>query len=157
MSIRRLVAASAPRRCRRGFSLVETLVVLAVLASMASIAGLSLQSVREQALVRRTATELADLLGKARDGSIRSGAPRHVVLDTATRSAFVREDGQSIRLHRTVSVSLTSAREVSTRGLPTVLFLPDGTGSGGSLQATNGKSRATVRISWLTGIIDVEL
>ena len=141
---------------RRGFTLVEVLVVLAIVALAMGLVGTAVRPVRERNLLVRTTAALADLMAQARDDAIRTGVPRRLIFDPSERAVFVAETGRRLRIDSGIALTLIAAVEVSSDRRPTLLFLPDGTGSGGRLTARSGSTERTLRISWLTGAITDE-
>ncbi len=144
------------RSAQAGFTLIEMLVTLAILGGLASGAAVALRPVRERSLIARSSATLADMIARAHAAAIREGRPVLLRFDPERRTVII--DGTSIhaRLDRAVTLTLTTAREAGIGMEQGILFLPDGTGSGGRLQltmATTGSAARTFRVSWLTGAV----
>jgi prepilin-type N-terminal cleavage/methylation domain-containing protein len=65
---------------RRGFSLVETLVVITIIGVLASLCGLAMQGVSSAARLSTGGSQIADLLDQARERAILNQSPVAVVL-----------------------------------------------------------------------------
>lgn len=136
-----------------GFSLAEMLVVFAVLGLVTGLAGLALEPARRNRQLAGAVLSLTKLAAMARDGAIRSGVSHHLIFGPSERTVLIPELGRQMRLPGEVTLALTTAVEIAASDQPSILFLPDGTGSGGRVTVTLGERSQTVHVSWLTGAI----
>ncbi len=133
-----------------GFTLIETIVVLVVLGLMAGLI-LSRGPMRSPVVdVRAAATDVMEAMRVARARAI--AADRPVALTLAKdATAFRLDDDKPAAFPRGVTAKLRFGR-AHARAL---LFLPDGSGSGGTVVLANARARAEVTVNWLTGRIAV--
>lgn len=134
-----------------GFTLIEVLVVFAVLGLVAGLVAARGPS-RSAALDLRAASgEVARALRLARTRAIAGNAAVPVVLDPVEASVRVG-DGPPRRLAAGIGLSVVTA---AGAGLPTILFAPDGSSSGGRVELAAGGRRVQVGVEWLTGRVVV--
>ncbi|TGE01038.1 GspH/FimT family pseudopilin [Methylobacterium nonmethylotrophicum] len=147
------------RRTSAGFTLIEMLVVLAVLAVSAALVPLAVGPVRERNLLARSSASLADLIARARATAIRDGRTTRLVFDLEHRTVLLAGTSRRVRLDPSLDLILTTAQEAERDGRRALLFLPDGTATGGRLRVTIAGGRAPGRslsVSWLTGAVSRE-
>lgn len=137
-----------------GFTLVETIAVLAIAALVFSIGAVALSSLKSRMSPMRTAEEIAQLMNAvhmtARNGSERSSA----VIDLENKRVISPEGGRAIDIPSEFDVSVTLGRETVTDAKRLeVHFLTDGTSSGAEILISDRQKRkARVDINWLTGL-----
>lgn len=151
MRLRRVGAA--------GFTLIEMLAVLAILGSVAAGVTVALRPVRERSLLARSVVTLTDLIARARSAAVRDGRPVLLRFDPEQRTIMIEGTGARASLDTAVTLTLTTAREAGIGTDQAILFLPDGTGSGGLLRleiAKSGTVARDLRVSWLTGTVTDE-
>jgi general secretion pathway protein H len=99
---------------------------------------------------RQAVRDVITALASARYQAVNSGRAQDVSINPFTNT--VTQNGESSALPDSVSLAVTSARELNRDRLAVIRFYPEGGSSGGDidLQRTNG---AGVRISidWLVG------
>jgi general secretion pathway protein H len=84
----------ARRRVRRGFTLVEVIVVLAILAVAAAVSVPALRALTADEPEIETATRRFEALFKvARDSALRAGTPVTVVIDSASGRVWLTARG----------------------------------------------------------------
>jgi len=139
---------------RQGFTLLEMMIVLAILSLASVLGGFALQPMRQRMELGQAAARLDALLRSARAEALRTGRTTMVHFDDRTRQLTVPSQGQTYTLTRSIAVSVTGAAIGTGPDRPTILFLGDGSSSGGVVELRSGALRATRRIGWLTGRID---
>lgn len=139
---------------RQGFTLLEMMIVLAIL-SLAGVLGVfALQPLQHRMELGQAATRLDALLRNARAEALRTGRTTMMRFDPQTRQLTVPSQGQTVTLARSIAVSVTGAAIGNGADRPTIVFLGDGSSSGGVVELRSGALRAARRINWLTGRID---
>lgn len=130
----------------RGFTLLETLVVLALVALIGSLGLSSLQPVRQANAVQAEARALALWLEQQRGRSLTAQAPRTVQVAVAPngRTAIGGDDRQ-VRF-----TALLPPGEAQT-----LTFFPDGSASGGRFALLAGARSMVVQVDAITGRIQV--
>jgi general secretion pathway protein H len=147
---------NADKTRARGFTLVEVLVTMALMGLGIGLSTYALRPVRDRNLLSRTATAVVDAVALARNGALQTGRPHHLVFDPVRYTIDVPEAQYVKRLDGNVGLSLTTASEIALPSRATLLFLPDGTGSGGRITLRTNVLERTLRVSWLTGAVSHE-
>ncbi len=136
-----------------GFSTIEILVVLAIIAMLASL--LSSRMAPSTASASKLAETLADTLGTARSRAIISGKPSFVEIDLS-RGVASDDTGARIEMPHGTEIEITTAKEAALLGHPNrIVFLADGTSSGGTITIRREGVAATVETNWLTALSHV--
>ena len=138
-----------------GFTLIEMVVVLAILAGAAAVVGVAARPLRDRSLIARSARTIEALIVRAQALAVRDGRPRRVQFD-ATGVITIPGTRHRVQLDPALALAVTTTRDAEQADEPTLMFLPDGTGTGGVLRLTIAGRDApgrTLRISWLTGVI----
>lgn len=137
-----------------GFTLIELLVVIAVSAVLLAVLAPALRPERAHVDVRNTAREFESALRQARAHAIRQNRSDHFVLDVDARSY---RSGMN-RVIRKVPANLELVLTVAAAGAANdpagaIVFFPDGTSTGGSIEVAYEGVRYRVVVDWLTGRI----
>lgn len=151
-------ATSLERRARqRGFTLVELLVAFAIAGLLMAIAPVAYDKARESAQYRGTLRELAAELRRTRLAALQEGRPLTFQVDLEHRR-FAVAGGRYQSVPQGLDLRVTTGQElIDTNRTASIVFLPDGGASGGSielLRPSGGGSR--LRVDWLTGEISQE-
>jgi general secretion pathway protein H len=148
-------AGHPPARCAAGFTLIEIIVVLVVAGLLLALVPPRLSGALAAVEIRSAARELASALRYARSRAV----SRHteVLLTVDTERRRYRVGGQRWRrLPEDMQLTLTTARsERRSRGIGSIRFYPDGTGTGGQIALASRARRFIVDVSWLTGRIAI--
>ena len=137
-----------------GFTLIELVVVIALLALVAAIAAPAAGRLIDQSLPSDDIERLATALRQARMAAIVQGRPRHVFIDPARRQW---RHGKNVGTFDSVTSITTTMPPVGLRenGMSSIVFLPNGSSTGGRIALGYGPRRRTVTIDWLTGNVAI--
>ncbi|TVQ86573.1 MAG: type II secretion system protein GspH [Chromatiaceae bacterium] len=137
---------------RRGFTLVELLVVLAIAGLMLALTppliGAALPGVELKGAARRTAAALR----LTREIAIAEGRSAAWVLDLTGRRYHLDGDTRGGRLPAGIELQLTAAEaELQSETLGGIRFFPDGSSTGGRVVLQRAGRGYQVGVNWLTG------
>lgn len=139
-----------------GFTLIEMLIVLVILGVSAAVAGLAVPEWRARSALREAGAGLERLLAQARDTALRRQSPVLVRFDPEARRIGIPEIDRWQALPDGLDLTLTGAAVAPGGSAPALLFLGDGSSSGGVLTLGRGEHRLALRIAWLTGTVRQE-
>lgn len=129
---------------RAGFTLLETLVVLAILALATTLFVPFVGGHGGRVSAEAGARTMAAALGRARAQAIAGNVEARYLISAESQA----KDG--------LKVTLTVAKsELEGEGTGGIRFYPDGSSSGGAISFDDGAKTVTVAVDWLTGGIDV--
>lgn len=152
-----MTSSPAPPPNDSGVTLVEVMIVLAIIGLVLVLAAPNFRGPSRTVEFRTLTYDLANRLKAARAAAISSGRPVVVAFDMPRRWYQLEGAAEPVRLPRDVSISLTSARELSrAAGTGTLRFYADGSASGGRVTLARDAERAAVAVDWLTGAVEVE-
>jgi general secretion pathway protein H len=137
-----------------GFSLLETLVVFVILGLALSTLAVAMRQGRATSTTAMR-TEVLTLLATARSKAILESRPATVEIDVRGKTLGLKGAEKTFELPLGFELSATVGQEtIRHDALGAILFLPDGTSSGGQivLQDTARNRRVTIVTNWLTGI-----
>lgn len=142
-------------RDRRGFSLLELLVVLLLLAVSASLVLPSIERGLKAREVRQSALGLAALARDLRSRAIHEGALQYLLLNPSENSYEVA-GGKKILLPSDVRMTAVQGGEPSAEGMRRFLFFPNGSTLGGEVALSGPEGLSyTVRLDPLLGKVEV--
>lgn len=135
-----------------GFTLVEMLVVLAMIALVASL-GIPHLAHRAGDSLERTADRLAEALRRERTLAIAQAQRRQVDVDVGKASiAFL--SGEVIQIQRSIAMRIvTGDKTVVAPDRAALVFLPDGSASGLSIELSDKSQIRRIEVHWLTGLV----
>lgn len=135
-----------------GFTLLELMIALTILALSMTVvtAGVARRSPVFE--VRATASDIAALMRDARVSAQASSQPVSVDFRVDER-LFEGPGGQRVLLPEGVEADMESS---SAAGRPAVIFLPDGSSTGGAILLRGPASAERVDVDWLTSRISRE-
>jgi len=141
---------------RRGFTLVEMLVVLVVIGLIVSLAPMAFERLLPGRRLDAAARELAGTLRMARSLAIRDDRSRFVVIDVGARTALIDGTRSGQQLPDTVSVDLVVA-STERPGPETgrIRFYPDGTSTGGEVGLRMDHRSVKVVVDWFNGQVSL--
>ena len=148
-----------PRRPTRasltGFTLLETLLVLALMAAAALLAAMAFTGGLEGIRLRAESKEIAAQLRYTRARAIATGQPQRFRIDPRGHRWEAAGDHRG-RIHPGLSVSFTGARQAQARaGEGAILFFPDGGATGGRVTLAAERAAWSVDVAWLTGEVRI--
>ena len=143
-----------PDSSQDGFTLIELVVVIALLALVAAIAVPSASRLIDLSSPSDDAERLAAALRQARMAAIVEGRPRNVFIDPARRQW---RHGKDVGTFDSVASITTTVPPVGRRenGMSSIVFLPNGSATGGRIALGEGHLRQNVTIDWLTGNVAI--
>lgn len=143
------------KRAAAGFTLIELMVVFAIAALIIAVVPVSLERVQASAQYRDTLRGLLSDMRTARAQSLEQGVAKRFSVDLRNRSFGVAgAPTQAIPKDLTVRATVAS-EELSAQGVSSILFLPTGGASGGSIDLVRASGAGVrLRVDWLTGRVD---
>jgi general secretion pathway protein H len=127
------------RRGEIGFTLLETICVLAIIAMLAAIALSAFPRGTSRAMLEAYAMDTAALLKADRNAAIRRGAA-----------------GRLLQLPQDVGFNAILASQCDQRAAGMAIqFLPSGMSCGGTIYLSRLGTTLEVRVTWLTGGVEI--
>ncbi|MFN7089151.1 MAG: Tfp pilus assembly protein FimT/FimU [Allorhizobium sp.] len=149
-------AARTPLPQDEGFSLLEMIIVVAILSLGITIASFAFQAAQRPKTPDSVAREIAHLIVFIRLDAVNSRRQRSLVVDMATRTISNERGDRSLFVPAGIEITAVTGRElIGTENRAVIVFLPDGSSSGGEISFDNGIAPVVLRIPWLTGIPSV--
>jgi general secretion pathway protein H len=141
---------------KRGFTLVELLVVLVIASLMMALVGTSISRNISGAEMRSAAHRVAASLRYTRTRAILTKAEQVFLVDTEGRS-FQAADRPTEALPEGMNVELNTARsELTSETAGGIRFYPDGGSTGGNVRLEANGRVYQVNVAWLTGEASLE-
>jgi general secretion pathway protein H len=141
---------------KRGFTLLELLLVLLVLGVSSLIVLPTIDTGLRERQVRRSALGLAAVARELRSRALYEGIPQRLVLNLADNSYVVARD-REVRLPLDVRFSQVEGGETLEKNMRQFIFFPNGSSLGGKIGLSGGRSASlySVRVEPLSGKIDI--
>jgi general secretion pathway protein H len=139
-----------------GFTLLETICVLAIVAMLAAIALPAFPRGTSRTMLEAYAVETAALLKADRNAAIRRGVA--VVTDLSAISRTIRSgaSGRLVQLPQDVGFNAILASQCDRRAAGMAIqFLPSGMSCGGTIFLSRLGTTLEVRVAWLTGAVEI--
>lgn len=137
-------------RLHKGFTLIETLMVIGLIALLAAVLAPSMIPTPNNQL-RAASAELMSALRETRLHAMRTRKSAALFVDTELRSYRVPGRG-SRPLDGEYKIQLTTARkEMSGENSGGIRFFPDGSSTGGRITLSNDSLIQHADVGWLTG------
>jgi general secretion pathway protein H len=151
---------SAGRADRRpgeaGFTLLETVCVLAIIAGLAAIILPAIPHGTSRTRLEAYAIETATLIKADRDAAIWRRGQVVTQVDAVGRSVRSGASGRVVRLPADVHFEALLATRCNQRAAGTTInFFGSGMSCGGTIELTRLGAGYQVRVNWLTGGVEV--
>ncbi len=144
------------RRGEAGFTLLETVCVLAIIAMLAAIALPASPRGTSRSMLWAYALETAALLKADRTAAIRRGVAVATDLSSTSRTIRSGASGHLLQLPQDVGFKAILASQCDRRAAGMAIqFLPSGMSCGGTIFLSRLGTTLEVRITWLTGAIEI--
>jgi general secretion pathway protein H len=141
---------------KRGFTLLELLLVLLVLGVSSLIVLPTIDTGLRERQVRRSALGLAAVARELRSRALYEGVPQRLLLNLADNSYLVARD-REVRLPLDVRFSQVEGGETLEKNVHQFIFFPNGSSLGGKIGLSGERSGSfySVRIEALSGKVDI--
>lgn len=133
-----------------GFTLIEMIVVLAVLGLALALVASYGPPASGGLSLRGAASELAGGLREARAQAIAGGHPVGLTIDLAQHGWRVGQ-GPVTPLPEGIQVRVLTVVGEATGSVGRILFLPDGSSTGGRIELSGANRQMQVGVDWLSG------
>lgn len=144
------------RRGESGFTLLETICVLAIIAMLVAIALPAFPRGTSRTMLEAYAMETAALLKADRNAAIRRGAAVATDLSSISRTIRSGATGRLLQLPQDVGFNAILASQCDRRAAGmSIQFLPSGMSCGGTIFLSRLGTTLEVRVTWLTGGIEI--
>lgn len=144
------------RAHERGFTLLETVCVIALVAMLAAVLLPFLPRHTSRSRLEAYALEAATLLKADRNTAIRDRAAVSTLVDAPSRAIRSGVTSQSIRIPDDVRFDALLPETCRQRAaLSTISFFSDGMSCGGSIALSRLDRVYEIRVNWLTGRIEI--
>ena len=141
---------------RRGFTLLEILIVLALMAIVAGFVLPMFGGPVSTSELRSSARQLAAGLRLAQSEAVSQRRETFLVLDVAGKRFKVDNDPHEHRLPSKIELKLfTAQNDLVSESLGSIRFFPDGGSNGGRITVASGERKFDVDIDWLTGRVAI--
>lgn len=144
------------RAAESGFTLLETVCVLAIIAILAAIALPAIPRGTSRPVLEAYVMQTAALLKADRNAAIRTGATVETELSAQAKTIRSGANGHVLQLPQDVSFNAVLAQQCGGRASGTAIaFLPSGMSCGGTIFLSRPGAGFEVRITWLTGGVEI--
>jgi general secretion pathway protein H len=143
--------AHSRRRARAGFTLLETIVVLALIGLLAGMSSQLLRPPSERLRLESASRALCATLRATRARAIATNAETAVVVDVfnKTYQSPASAPGK-LPADAAITFDVASTQRLSA-ATGAITFFPDGSSTGGDIVLQTPGARASIGVNWLTG------
>ena len=144
------------RQGETGFTLLETICVLAIIAMLAAVALPAFPRGTSRTRLEAYALQTAALLKADRNAAIRRGAAVATDLSPISRTIRSGASGRLVQLPQDVGFNAILASQCDQRAAGMAIqFLPSGMSCGGTIFLSRLGTTLEVRVTWLTGGVEI--
>lgn len=143
-------------RLQRGFTLIELIVVIAIMGLLVGLVPVAYGKVRESTQYRSLLRTITADMRRARQNAQAVGQPQAFVADLNGRKVGLQ--GQSLHdVPQPLQIKATVGNEQLQDGMASIVFLPSGGATGGSIEIIRPNKEGTrLRVDWLSGQVTQE-
>lgn len=136
---------------RAGFTLLETIVVLALVGLLAGMASQLLRPPSERLRMENATRAFCATLRATRARAIATNTETTLIIDVFNKT-YVSPAGGVGKLPADVAITLDIANtQHLSAAAGAITFFPDGASTGGEIVLQTSGVRATIDVNWLTG------
>jgi len=144
------------RQAESGFTLLETICVLAVIAMLAAIVLPAIPHATSRTALEAYALKTAALLKSDRNAAVRNGSTVQTELSQLSGTIRSGASGRVVQLPADVTFNAILANQCGGHASGAAIeFLPSGMSCGGTIFLSRPGAGFEIRITWLTGGVEV--
>jgi len=144
------------RPAESGFTLLETICVLAVIAMLAAIVLPAIPHATSRTALEAYALKTAALLKSDRNAAVRNGSTVQTELSQLSGTIRSGASGRVVQLPADVTFNAILANQCGGHASGAAIeFLPSGMSCGGTIFLSRPGVGFEIRITWLTGGVEV--
>lgn len=137
-----------------GFTLIETLVVLAIMAMVITIVPPFISNAIESTKIKAASWEIVSGLKSARNIATTKQKESTLTINVKKKHFIIGKKYYQLDLPDNTKLSLTAAdTERLDENQAAIRFFPDGSSTGGQIKIRSDKNNYLVDVNWLTGKI----
>lgn len=141
---------------RKGFSLIELLLVLAIISAIVALVAPRLSGTLDSLQLKRVSRDMAASLRTTRSQAISKGQDMKWLLNLEQHYYQYGSTQKVVPYSEELDVTLTTAsKEQISDSLASIRFFPDGSATGGEILLSQDKQHYSIQIDWLTGRIKI--
>jgi general secretion pathway protein H len=145
-----------PARAQDGFTLLETVCVVAIIAMLAAVLLPILPRETSRPRLEAYAVETASLLNADRTTAIRRRMAVATQVDAASRSIRSGASGHVVQIPNDVSIDAVLPQRCNDApAYHTISFFATGMSCGGTIALSRPGAGYEIRVNWLTGGIEI--
>ena len=142
---------------KKGFTLLELLIVLAILVLGFTVVAFNISSGKSSLEHQAAVKDIVSALRYARAQAMMFHQEKTVAFNLAKNTYTVSGRGREYSIPMSIDVTIVTAQsELTGKGQGNFRFYPDGSSSGGRILLERGPSAVQIDISWLTGDAKIE-
>ncbi len=139
-----------------GFTLIETVCVLAIIALLAAVVLPAIPRGTSRSSLEAYAMETAALLKGDRTAAIQTGSTIKTELSPVSRTVRSGASGRTVQLPGDVAFNAVLADQCAGQASRmTIQFLPSGMSCGGTIFLSRPGAGFEIRVNWLTGGVEI--